>query len=143
MNYATWEDALEALLENSQDEDSEELHDIAAEAIYRRLWENGYRPSNGRAGAPSHLMTATERQGLPRIAASTTPDAGSNTFQGRALVTSWPSSEEPGVAFTVTVSFDSETAVRLQENLSGRVGMLATGEPESFLMTLIKEQPTT
>jgi len=104
---------------------------------------HGSRTSSGTAGAHGRLTRVSEILDPHQNDASTTPDDGSNTFQGQAWLTSWQSREVQGGVFTLTASFDSRTATRLQESLSGPDGEIVTGEP-AFSLTIVRgERPST
>lgn len=99
--------------------------------------------SNGIAGAPSPLMTASGWRDPRQIVVSRTPDDGSNTYQGQMSSISWRLKEGPEGAFTLTVSFDSETRLRLLESLYSLPGNFVTGGTAYCRMTVTLEPPTT
>jgi len=99
-------------------------------------WEPGSVRSSGIAGAPGPLMNAMGWTDPRQIVVCTTPDDGLNTFQGRLQGISLLSREEPEGGYILTVYFDSETATRLRESLSGKVGRYGTVDAESFPMTV-------
>jgi len=107
------------------------------------LSESGSTDSPGTAGAPGRSTHVSDLTGPALIAVSTTPDDGLNTFQGRAWLTSWQLRGVQEGVFTLTASFDLETALRLKESLSSIPGNCVTEGTECFPMTLILELPTT
>jgi len=103
----------------------------------------GSRDSSGTAGARGRSITGSEIPDLLPTDASTTPDDGLNTFQARLQGISSRLNEGPEEGFILTVYFDSETAGRLRERLSGPVGILATDDAEFYLTTVTVEPSTT
>jgi len=106
-------------------------------------WGYGSPSSPGTAGAPGRLTHVSEILDRDLTDVSITPDNGLNTFQGRAWLTSWQWRAVRGGVFTLTVSLDSETALRLDENRSTAAGYCAS-EEIVFSLTMVREaQPTT
>jgi len=101
---------------------------------------SGSPNSPGTVGAPGRLTHVSEILDPALTDASSTLEDGSNTFQGRASLTSWQSRGVEGGVFTVTVSLDSRTAGRLKESLSGRGGEDVT-EDVGFSLTMVREAP--
>jgi len=108
-----------------------------------RASETGSQTSNGPVGAPGPSISDSAQQAQARIAAYIIREAGSNTYQGRAFLISWPSKEGLVAEFTAMVYFDSETGGRLQESLCGDRGGNDTDGAGYFHMTLIEERPST
>jgi len=98
--------------------------------------------SRGTAGAPGRLTHVSEILDPALTDVSTTPEDGSNTFQGRlsAILSQW-SGEEEG-EFTLMVSFDLETYRRLSDRASGDHGAFFMADVE-YSVTIVREAPPT
>ena len=137
MTYDSWQEALVGMVKEKGLEGSE-LAEISARAS-----ENGSARSNGPVGARGPLTLVSEILAPPPTDVSTTPEDGSNTFQGHVWAISCRSKGALGDAFTLTVCFDSKTATRLHEKVFGPGGRSDTEDAEFFPMTLILEPPST
>lgn len=106
-------------------------------------WGYGSKSSIGPVGARGPLMTDSGETVLRQDVASITPDTGLNTYQGLVTDILWPWKGEWEDGCTVTVYFDSATACRLRESLSGSRGKLVMGDVECSLTIVIKEPRST
>jgi len=111
--------------------------------ICGRHWGDGSRNSHGTVGALGRLTHVSETLALAPTAASTTPEDGWNTFQGRLLDISSPLRGEREDAFTLTVCFDSRTLRRLNGRVFGHLGRLVTDGAQCSVTIEIEEQPST
>lgn len=124
--------------------------------------ENGSRSSNGTVGVHGHsdkripaqrtrtwtyaeyrALDALEDlglQGLRQIGVSLTHEDGLNTYQGHASAISSRSKEGREEEFTLTACFDSETATRLRESLSGKDGKHGM-EGAEYSLTIVRREP--
>lgn len=89
---------------------------------YETAWADGSESSSGTAGARGPSMLDSEIAGRLRTDASSTPGTGLNTFQGHLQDISLRLSAERGEGYILTVYFDYQTALRLNENLCGNLG---------------------
>jgi len=81
--------------------------------------------------------------GRLRIDASSIPDNGLNTYQGRLQHISLLSRQDGEAVYMLTVCLDSKTDGRLKENLSGSLGNADMDDVESFPMTVTVEPSIT
>jgi len=105
-------------------------------------WGSGSPSSPGTAGAPGPLMTASGWTDPRQVVVCTTPEDGSNTYQGRVWDISLRSSGGPEDGFILMAYFDSETAARLLESRYGRDGALAS-DAVRYSLTIVSEGPPT
>jgi len=103
----------------------------------------GWMSSNGTAGAPGPSTPALGTLGRLRIDASSIPDNGLNTYQGRLQHISLLSRQDGEAVYMLTVCLDSKTDGRLKENLSGSLGNADMDDVESFPMTVTVEPSIT
>ena len=103
----------------------------------------GSQSSSGTAGARGRSTSDSDQPVRVQIDVSTTPDDGSNTYQGRLAGISLPWSGVLVDGFTLMVFFDYRTRQRLQESLSGRRGWIDMAGAECSLMIPTGEPPTT
>jgi len=126
MSYDTWQEALKAMVYEAALDPKSELARLsrAATRLSGEPSGTGSPDSNGTVGAPGPLMTASGWRDPRRVVVCTTPDVGSNAYQGRilAILSRW--SEEEGDEYILMVSFDSQTSRRLAETLYGPRGSL-------------------
>ena len=101
---------------------------------------DGSPNSHGTPGAPGPSTAVLDLMARPQGVVSSTPDDGSNTFQGhlRAIL-SQLSGDEVG-EFTLMVSFDLETYSRLSARLFGPRGRPGMDAAE-FSLTIVHEEP--
>ena len=137
MTYDTWQEALAGLVKEEGLEETE-LGDISKRAL-----ASGSRSSNGIAGAPGPSTPALGTLGRLQIDVSSIPDGGSNTYQGQLRHISLLWRQDEAAEYMLTVCFDSKTAGRLKENLSGSLGDADMAAAASFPMTVIVEPSTT
>jgi len=146
MSYATWQEALAAIVYEAALAENSELGRLSRAAT--RLasddpWASGSPNSSGTVGAPGPSMSDSETQDPPRSDVSSTPEDGSNTYQGRISGISLRSRGDVADGFTLTVSFDWRTGQRLVESLSGDRGIRGTDGAE-YSLTIVREAlPTT
>ena len=105
-------------------------------------WGNGCPGSNGTAGAPGRLTHVMETLDPLQIDAFTTPEDGLNTYQGRITAISLPSSGDEGDEYTLTVSFDHQTSLRLRGRAFGHPGSRDT-EGAGYSLTIVRGEPPT
>jgi len=137
MSYATWQEALEALVKREGLEKSE------VGRLSGRASGTGSPSLNGTVGALGPSMSDSETPDPLRNGASSTPDDGSRDFRGRltGILSRWK--EDEGDGFILMVSFDSRTAARLREKAFGLHGSHGTGAVECSLTIMDGEPPTT
>jgi len=143
MEKATLNEQQKAILLYLYHEGPRKLHEVALFLNLLECWESGSTNTRGTVGVPGRLTSVTEILDRVLTDASTTPDGGSNTFQGRLIRISSRSKKADSVEFTLTASFDFQTAYRLSVGVSGLLGKIATEGAGYSLMILPEELPTT
>ena len=109
----------------------------------KKASETGSKPLSGTAGVPGRLTHVSETLALLRSVASSTPEDGLNTFQGRLQGISSRLNAGPEEGYILTVYFDSQTSQRLRESLSGFLGNSGTVPVGSSITMVLEEPPTT
>lgn len=146
MRYQTWQEALAGMVREAALDPNSELARLSRAATSLSSdepSESGYPDTDGIAGAPGPLMSASGWTDPRQVVVCTTPENGLNTFQGQIQDISLLWKGDVVVECTLMVSFDSPTGSRLLEKLSIKGGKFDMGDAEYSVTIVIEEAPTT